>query len=202
LKTMASKRTIVSVRQTVVSTARPGALRRPSTKLSRFTSAVKRHSSAIKSASRKSILPASSSPTSSKPVAKSVTVSTPTAVSVKSKSSTSGLRQTTLPFKPLSLDLSPGSSSPLASNDDDDIDGTLREFAALPARAVKRPTTASSVRSAAACVKKNVVRSVRGPRRAAAVARMGLGLGVGGIGGLGEGGSGSTIRVILGEGDD
>jgi len=48
-------------------------------------------------------------------------------------------------------------------------------------------------------VKKNVVRSVRGPRRAAAIARMGLGLGVGGMGGLGEGG---TIRVILGEGDD
>ncbi|OCL13737.1 hypothetical protein AOQ84DRAFT_310055 [Glonium stellatum] len=201
LSTVASKRTIVSVRQTTVSTARPGALRRPSTKLSRFTSAVKRHSSAIKSASRKSVLPAPSSPVSSKAAAKSATASTPTAASVKSKVSSSGLRQTTLPFKPLSLDLSTGSSSPLAPNDDD-IDGNLREFAALPARAMKRPTTASSVRSAAASVKKNVVRSVRGPRRAAAVARMGLGLGVGGMGGLGEGGSGSTIRVILGEGDD
>jgi palmitoyltransferase ZDHHC9/14/18 len=57
LKTVASKR--VSAKQTTASTARPGALRRPSTRLSNFTSAVKRHSSTIKSASRKPILLAS-----------------------------------------------------------------------------------------------------------------------------------------------
>ncbi|OCK75106.1 hypothetical protein K432DRAFT_309292 [Lepidopterella palustris CBS 459.81] len=169
-----------------------GVLRRPNSKLSRFTSSVKKHSASIKSANRRPILP----PLTTRSVAKAAGK----APSAASQATSAPLRQTTLPFKPLSVDLP---SSPFASTSDNDGDnddngGTLREFAALPLRATRRPTTASSVRSAAASMKKNVVRSVRGPRRAAAVARMGLGLGVNGIGGLGEGGSGNTIRVILG----
>ncbi len=52
-----------------------------------------------------------------------------------------------------------------------------------------RPQASSALRNAAASVRKNVVRSVRGPRRAAAMARMGL---------MADGiESGSTIKVIL-----
>jgi palmitoyltransferase ZDHHC9/14/18 len=117
--------------------------------------------------------------------------------SLSSKTSGSSLRQTTIPFKRVSDAASKAAvESSSESEDESEDDGAVREFAKLPSRALKRPSTATSVRSAAATVKKNVVRSVRGPRRAAAVAKMGLGLGVNRMGGLGEGGSGSTIRVI------
>lgn len=143
---------------TTLSTSKPGALRRPSSKLERLSSMVKKSSSLIRSSSKMSVSRRSALPTPTSDSANSTTES--------------------LPFEPLTLDFQDG-------------DETEQLMSSPDKTAAKRPQTATSLKTAVVSVKDNVVRSVRGSRRAAAVAKMGL---------KKEAiDSGSTIRVILGE---
>ncbi|TKA70628.1 hypothetical protein B0A49_05848 [Cryomyces minteri] len=181
--------------------------RRAST-LGRFTSALKEQALTVKKSVRRSTLPAASAVESRNNIDKPKTTTKMTT------------RQSLLSFTPPTLDLDvprqttkgPDNVMPAPTP------SFARELLALrrpataasprtrtgtgagsqsqrpttPASATTRPTTASSARSVATSVKAGIVRSVRGTRRAAAVARYGLLQ-------VGEEGSGSSIRVVLGE---
>ncbi|TKA56559.1 hypothetical protein B0A49_10806 [Cryomyces minteri] len=169
--------------------------RRAST-LGRFTSALKKQALTVKKSVRRSTLPAASDVESRNNIDKPKTTTKMTT------------RQSLLSFTPLTLDLDvprqttkgPDNVMPAPTP------SFARELLALrrpataasprtrtgTASATTRPTTASSARSVATSVKAGIVRSVRGTRRAAAVARYGLLQ-------VGEEGSGSSIRIVLGE---
>jgi palmitoyltransferase ZDHHC9/14/18 len=222
------KKTTVSV---VRSSSRPGQLRpvnkaaKPISAVRRHMQTLKEKTGLLsKPSSRGSTKTSSKSSVKSpvKSVAKSPTkspmkvapVSPDIAITASSlRSSTSKLKQSKLNFKPVALRESRDSSSPppsrpyspvvwLSDDDDDDYSEAEieSEFAAV-SPAPKTAATPKSVRSAAASAKQTIARSVRGGRRAAAVAKAGVGLGFSGMGGLSEGGSGSTIRVITGRED-
>ncbi|KAK5020475.1 hypothetical protein LTR60_000482 [Cryomyces antarcticus] len=181
--------------------------RRAST-LARFTSALKKRALTVKKSVRRSTLPAAS------PVDDSNGKGKPTT------STRMTTRQSLLSFTPLTLDsdvprqTTKGPDNvmpaPTPSFARELLDlrrpataassrtrtgtgaGSQSQRPTTSASATTRPTTASSARSVATSVKAGIVRSVRGTRRAAAVARYGLLQ-------AGEEGSGSSIRVILGE---
>lgn len=191
------KTTVNFKRRTPKALSKPGALK-PIRKSTGSTSLPKRNAPVLKgkkrglSASKTPKTPVRS-PTPESSDDESPNITPASLRSAAKKNAAKSFTQTKLPFKPLNLGASSSKGSDTFTYPDSDDD--LDEFGSTAKRMRKGPKTPNSVRGS---VKKTIHRSVRGTKRATAVAKAGAGLGFRGMGGLREGGSRSTVRIITG----